>query len=154
MAKPTRTAVDLYGDLVVKQPELAGRMVVINLRNPINFDEVVSRAKSAELILPALFGSLRDEACIRTRNRSAFLRMCKVFGARISFLSRPARSLLQHIMQFRIAETRVTARAHATRTVGVERRCQVLEEWLDLLCAYVRGKDSHAAVDVITDAAR
>ncbi len=71
-----------------------------------------------------------------------------------SALEAPMRALRQNAVHLAVVEAITTAFAQAAGAVVVERGGEVVEVRLDLVGVQVGGEQTHAAVDVVADAAR
>jgi hypothetical protein len=114
---------------------------------------MITRAERAELFATALPRAVRDFRAIGAGDAAVLLDVREVGLAAVAVLDSPARAALHHAAQF--------VHGYGQRTRGADTGGHVAEELvhefaqprLDLLACEPRRHQSHAAVDVVADAA-
>src|SRR5439155_22578606 len=115
---------------------------------------VVARAERAELISAALERARAHPRDVGTGEAAALLRPVEVLLGGEAAAATPARALLEHVGELRLAELHEPLGPDAGRPAREQRVDELADTLADLLFGEVGERETHPAVDVEADAAR
>ena len=153
VAEPARPAVDEDRHLATAQPERAGRPGVVDLVHRLDLQEVVARAKRAELVGAAVAGPRRDGGRVGAGERAALLGPLEVFGPAVAAGHRPGGALAEDGVELGAGEPPARARPDPGWHRGEERVGQARQVRSDVGRLEVAAQETDAAVDVEADPA-
>jgi len=133
VAEAARAAMDLHYRLVGEQSQTLGHGLIKNLGNPVDLNEVVARAESANLVTATLPCLMRNVLRVGAWHAAKLLRVLQILHAGVAVLFCPARTFHQHLIQFGVLQLDFTMDSNSAGTVPIENRGQLSEEWRDRL---------------------
>src|SRR2546426_169561 len=119
----------------------------------LDFQIVVARAERAELISAALERARAHPRDVGTGEAAALLRPVEVLLGREAAAAAPARALLEHIAELRLAELHEPLGPDAGRHAREQRVDELADARADLFLGEVGEREAPPAVDVEADAA-
>ena len=126
----------------------------MNLLDVLDFKEMVSAAQRSNLRPAPLFGAIRHLVDLGFGQRSFGLGKLGVAGFPIPVVDHPARALNKNFVQVLEIDLDETGSASAARHVTEDLVQQLSHPWPNVRFLKVGADQTHAAVDVETDAAR
>ena len=135
MAEAARAAMDLHAYLAGEEAERFGGLGVEHLVDDVDLAEVVAGPQGADLVAPALLGARRALGGVGASHAAALFGAFQVRLAREAAAQRPARPLLQHLIQLARAQADEASLPDAAGDVALHGRCQILQLGGDLFIA-------------------
>ena len=146
-------AVDHDADLAGLEAEGRGGVFVIDLRNDLDLEEMVSRAERPELIPAPLQRPVAHLLRIGPRHRPPVLRRLQIRLGAVPVPDRPGRALREDLPLLPGGKFQGAPGADAGGDVLIQGRDEGDQTVADVLPAQTGGQQAAAAVDIVTDAA-
>ena len=135
------------------RPKALAMLVVVDRRDPLDFEVVVARAERADLFLLALLGVIGDVSRLGPEHPAVLLDVLEVGAGAVALLDRPQGAAGEHLVHFERREPQLALAADSGRDPPGQHVGQFLLVALDLVVGQAGAKGPHAAGDVEADAA-
>src|ERR1019366_7688893 len=127
VAQAARARMDQNRDLTEFESQRIGKLRVIDLVDPADFEKVIARTERAQLLRTALVSALAYAVRVGAREHPAFLGMFEVALGSVSVAQRPLRTFADHLLELLTRQPRYRAPgADSGRNFGEKRVGQLI----------------------------
>src|SRR5262245_28071352 len=154
VTETARPGVNQNGDAILLEVVPGGSRLIENFINVLNFEKVVARAERSELAFSAELSAFAHHVGIRPGDAAALFGLVKVCFRAHSMVDCPARSLFENAVQIGVGSFEVTGLTGSGRNVAKQLMHQLTELRPHFVHFQRSAKQTHAAIDVETYAAR
>src|SRR6267142_1591362 len=135
VAQSARARMDEQNNSILRKSILRSSLLVENFVHVFHFEEMITRAKRAQLRLSALLGARADRGWVGTRDAASLFSVIKIgFRAHV-VLDRPSRPLLENMVEIAIRNVEMAGAAGAGGYVPKELMYQVPQLRFDVLAS-------------------